>query len=160
LDFNNRDVTLTGIVFGRLTDIPLREAWPLEASAFTPWLAENIETLSQAVGMSLELTGTEVSVDSFSADILARDVRDDTIVLIENQLEVTDHRHLGQIMTYLPGVKAQSVIWIASDFRQAHLAAVQWLNEHTSDGFSFFAVKVRAVRIGDSPVAPVFEVLE
>ncbi len=148
------------VEFGRLENFPLRKIWNHEAHDFTPWLADNIDHLSEAIGMPLELTGTEVAVESFSADILARNPEDDTVVLIENQLEKTDHTHLGQIMTYLSGLNAQTVIWIAPDFRAPHLTAIRWLNEHTSDGFSFFAIKARVVRIGDSPFAPVFEVME
>lgn len=151
---------MTSIQFGRLTDMPLREAWKHEATEFTPWLAENIDHLSEAIGIPLELTGTEVAVESFSADILARNPMDDSVVLIENQLETTDHTHLGQIMTYLAGLEAQTVVWIAPAFREPHLSAIRWLNEHTADGFSFFAVKARVVRIGDSPYAPIFDVAE
>ncbi|MFG6664312.1 hypothetical protein ACGYKB_13690 [Sulfitobacter sp. 916] len=149
---------MTDIQFGRLVDLPLREAWQHEALKFTPWLAENIDHLSEAIGISLELTGTEVAVESFSADILARD-EDDNVVLIENQLEQTDHTHLGQIMTYLAGLDAQTVVWVAPAFREPHLSAIRWLNEHTADGFSFFAVKARVVRIENSPFAPIFEVV-
>jgi hypothetical protein len=151
---------MTDVQFGRLQELPLREAWKHEALEFTPWLAENIDHLSEAIGMPLELTGTEVAVESFSADILARNPMDDTAVLIENQLETTDHTHLGQIMTYLAGLEANAVVWIAPTFREPHLSAIRWLNEHTADGFSFFAVKARVVRIGDSPYAPIFEVVE
>jgi len=150
---------MTDIRFGRLQDLPLREAWKHEAHDFTPWLAENIDHLSDAIGIPLELTGTEVAVDSFSADILARNPMDDSVILIENQLEQTDHTHLGQIMTYLAGLDAKTVVWIAPSFREPHLSAIHWLNEHTADGFSFFAVKARVVRIGDSPFAPIFEVV-
>lgn len=148
------------IRFDRLIDLPLREAWRNEASDFTPWLAGNIDYLSDAIGIPLELSGTEVAVESFSADILARNTMDDSIVLIENQLETTDHTHLGQIMTYLAGLEAQTVIWIAPKFREPHLSAIRWLNQHTADGFSFFAVKARVVRIGGSPLAPIFDVVE
>lgn len=151
---------MTDIQFGRLEDLPLRDAWKHEAHQFTPWLAENIDHLSEAIGIPLELTGTEVAVETFSADILARNPMDDSVVLIENQLETTDHTHLGQIMTYLAGLEAQTVIWIAPAFREPHLSAIRWLNEHTADGFSFFAVKARVVRIGDSPFAPIFEIVE
>ncbi|SDY25807.1 hypothetical protein [Citreimonas salinaria] len=151
---------MTEVTFGRLVDLPLREAWKHEALEFTPWLAENIDHLSDAIGIPLELTGQEVRVESFAADILARNPSDDSVVLIENQLEQTDHTHLGQIMTYLAGLEAQTVVWIAPEFRQPHLSAIRWLNEHTADGFSFFAVKARVVRIGDSPFAPIFEVVE
>lgn len=142
---------MSDIQFGRLQDLPLREAWKHEALQFTPWLAENLDHLSEAIGIPLEMTGTEVAVDTFSADILARNPMDDTVVLIENQLEQTDHTHLGQIMTYLAGLDAHTVVWIAPAFREPHLSAIRWLNEHTADGFSFFAVKARVVRIGDSP---------
>lgn len=151
---------MSDIRFDRLVDLPLREAWKHEAHEFTPWLAENIEHLSEAIGIPLELTGTEVAVETFSADILARNPMDDTVVLVENQLEQTDHTHLGQIMTYLAGLDAQTVVWIAPDFRQPHLSAIRWLNEHTAVDFSFFAVKARVVRIADSPYAPIFEVVE
>jgi hypothetical protein len=138
------------VVFGRLTDLLPREAWKHEAHAFTPWLAENIDQLSEAVGIPLELTGTDIAVENFAADILARDSENGTIVLIENQLEVTDHTHLGQIMTYLAGLEAQVVIWIAPKFREPHLSAIRWLNEHTADGFSFFAVRLREHHFQDA----------
>ncbi|WP_106744692.1 hypothetical protein [Yoonia maritima] len=151
---------MTDIEFGRLVDLPLRDAWRHEAHEFTPWLAENIDHLSEVIGIPLELTGQEVRVESFAADILARNPADDSVVLIENQLEQTDHTHLGQIMTYLAGLDAQTVIWIAPRFREPHLSAIRWLNQHTADGFSFFAIKARVVKIGDSPFAPIFEVVE
>ena len=93
---------------------------------------------------------------------LANNPVDGSRVLIENQLESTDHTHLGQILTYLAGLEAQTVIWAAREFREPHLSAIRWLNTHTTDEFAFFAVKVRVVRIGDAPslVAPLFEVLE
>ena len=148
--------------FGELQDVDLREAWPNEASDFTPWLAENLERLSAVIRLPLELEATEVSVEGFSADILARIPADGSLVVIENQLEGTDHTHLGQILTYLAGLEAQTVIWIARRFHSAHLSAIRWLNEHTTGPFAFFAVTVRVVRIGDapSPVAPLFEVVE
>ena len=151
---------MTEIEFGVLTDLHLREAWKNEALDFTPWLAQNIDQLGVAIGITLELIETEVAVEAFAADILARNPLDDSAVLIENQLEQTDHTHLGQIMTYLAGLEAKTVIWIAPHFREPHLSAIRWLNEHTSDGFSFFAVRARAVRIDDSKIAPIFEVIE
>lgn len=102
----------------------------------------------------------EVAVEGFSADIVARDVKTDERVLIENQLEASDHRHLGQILTYLAGVDAKTVVWVARSFQGAHRSAIRWLNEHTGEEFAFFAVRLRVVRIGDSPFAPVFEVVE
>ena len=146
--------------FGSLESISLRDAWPNEARDFTPWLAENLELLSETIGLPLELTEVEVSVEEFSADILAHNPVDDTAVLIENQLESSDHSHLGQILTYLAGLQAKTVIWIAREFSEAHLSAIRWLNDHTDAQYAFFAVQVRAVRIGNSPVAPVLEIRE
>lgn len=144
---------------GLLETVDLRQAWAHEAQSFTPWLAGNLSRLSSALGIPLELEGQEVSVGSFSADLLARNPLDGSLVLIENQLEQTDHNHLGQILTYLAGLEAQVIVWIASDFRDPHLSAIHWLNDHTVDPFAFFAVQVKAVRIGDSPIAPLFEVV-
>ena len=144
---------------GTLLDVSLRDAWSHEAHSFTPWLADHLDVLAQKLGIPLELEGQEVPVDTFSADILDRNPIDDTLVLIENQLEGSDHTHLGQIMTYLAGLEARTIVWVAADLREPHLSALKWLNDHTDESFAFFAVKVKAVRIGDSPIAPVFEVL-
>jgi hypothetical protein len=138
----------------------LRDAWAHEAHGFTPWLYENLDQLSEALGIPLEAAGAEVPVESFSADILAHNPLDDSRVLIENQLECSDHTHLGQILTYLAGLQARTVVWIAREFREPHLAAIKWLNEHTSEEFSFFAVQLRVVRIANSPLAPIFDVVE
>ena len=146
--------------FGNLKSVALRKAWPHEVQDFTPWLAENLEMLSKVIGIDLELEDKEVNVEGFSADILARNPTDDSLVLIENQLENSDHTHLGQILTYHAGLKSQTVIWIARDFSPAHLSAIRWLNEHTADPFAFFAVQVKVVRIENSPMAPVFEIRE
>lgn len=151
---------MTEPVFATLADVPLRDAWAHEAHRFTPWLAENLDRLSGVIGIPLELTGTEMRVGTFSADILARNPADDSVVLIENQLEGSDHTHLGQIMTYLAGLEAHVMVWVAPSFRDEHLSAIRWLNEHTVDPFAFFAVRVRVVRIADSPYAPLFEVVE
>lgn len=110
---------------GRLTDIDPRIAWAHEARSFTPWLAQHLDQLGEAIGMPLKHHSSEVAVETFSADILARNTMDDSLVLIENQLEGTDHTHLGQIMTYLAGLEAQTVVWIATDFREPHLSAVK-----------------------------------
>ncbi|MBX3443431.1 MAG: hypothetical protein KF774_13580 [Planctomyces sp.] len=144
---------------GRLVEVDLREAWPHEAHSLTPWLAANLDHLSQLLDLRLELEGTEVAVERFAADLLARNISDGTLVLIENQLEASDHWHLGQILTYLAGLDAKTVIWIAREFREPHLSALRWLNEHTDESCAFFAVRLRAVRIGDSLPAPQFEIL-
>ena len=144
---------------GNLEEVDLRQAWPHEARSFTPWLSENLEILSSVIGIPLELEGQEVAVEQFSADILARNPRDDSRVLIENQLEQSNHEHMGQIMTYLAGLDVNTVIWIAAGFKEPHLSAIRWLNEHTIEPFAFFAIKLKIVRIADSPMAPVFEVV-
>jgi hypothetical protein len=146
--------------FGRLVDVAPRDAWAHEALSFTPWLADNLEQLSEAIGLLLELTGREVGVGRYSADIIARDPINDQIVLIENQLEWSDHTHLGQILTYLAGTNAKVIIWLAPAFREEHLSAIRWLNQHSHEDYSFFAVRLRVVQIGSSPLAPLFEVLE
>ena len=145
--------------FGKLESVELREGWPSEAGDFTPWLAENLERLADAIGVSLELVNQEVRVEEFRADILAHSPENDCLVLIENQLEASDHTHLGQILTYLTGLDARIVVWIARDFREPHLSAVNWLNDHVGEPFAFFAVKVRLVQIEGSPLAPIFDVL-
>ena len=144
----------------KLERVPLREAWKHEASDFTPWLAEddNLQALAEALGISeLELVATEHLVGDFKLDILCTD--GDQQVVIENQLEETDHKHLGQILAYAAGVDARKVIWVAESFRPEHLAALQYLNVNTIDELSFFAVQIELWRIGDSPLAPKFEVV-
>ena len=147
------------IEFGKVEFVHLRDIWAHEADNFTPWLADNLHYVSDAIGIPLELVATEAAVERFSADILARD-RDGGLALIENQLESSDHTHLGQILTYLAGLEARTVVWVARDFEEAHLSAVRWLNENTPVDFSFFAVRVSVARIGDSLPVPIFEVME
>ena len=128
--------------FGELKDVTLRDVWPHEAHNFTPWLADNLERLSEAVGIPLESGNTEVPVGQFSADILARNPRNGSLVLIENQYGSTDHDHLGKILTYLAGLEARTIIWISERFNDPHLSAIRWLNEHTTDQFFFFRHQV------------------
>jgi hypothetical protein len=144
----------------KLERVPLHEAWKHEASDFTPWLAEieNLNTLADALGLSeLALVGTEYWVGDFKLDILCTDGEEK--VIIENQLEETDHKHLGQIITYAAGVGAKKVIWIAKSFRPEYAAALQFLNDNTTEDLSFFGVEVGLCRIEDSPLAPVFDIV-
>jgi len=144
----------------KLIRVPLREAWKHEASEFTPWLSEtdNLNALADALGLSeLELVATEHWVGDFKLDILCTD--GDEQVVIENQLEETDHKHLGQTIAYAAGVGAKKVIWVARSFRPEHIAALQFLNDNTTDDLSFFGVQIELWRIGDSPLAPKFEVV-
>ena len=145
---------------GELTDVDVRQLWGHEAHDFTPWLAESLNHLSRVLDVELNLEGTEVAVGNLKADIVCSVPTDGSKVLIENQLENANLQHLGQVMAYLAGLEARIVVWIARDFAEAHLSALRWLNEHTSEEFGFFAVRIRAVKIGDSLPAPVFEVVE
>ena len=148
--------------FGKLEFVDLREAWGHEAHDFTPWLANNLDLLAETMGMDgLELVGREVYVSGFRADILAQDSRDNSHrVLIENQLEYSDHTHLRQILSYWAGLEAQTVVWIARDFWDEHIDAIRRLNERTVEPFAFLAIIVRVAKIGDSDLAPVFDVVE
>lgn len=144
----------------KLERVPLRKAWKHEASDFTPWLAEpdNLAALAEALSLSeLELVAIEHSVGDFKLDMLCTD--GDEQVIVENQLEKTNHTHLGQVIAYAAGVGAKKVIWIAESFRAEHSAALEFLNDSTTDDLSFFAVEVELWRIGDSPLAPKFEVV-
>ncbi len=144
---------------GRLKKFKPREAWSHEALDFTPWLLENAHVLGEALGMELELFEAEHSVGGFSLDLIGEDLNSKEIVIIENQLEASDHSHLGQILTYAGGTNAVNVVWIAETFRSEHRAALDWLNERTDEGTRFFAVELSAVQIGDSPLAPLFTVV-
>ena len=148
-------------MLGRLERVALRDVWRYEDADFTPWLAksENLEILSQTLGINLELEAQEQNVGPFRADILCRDRDDDTWVLIENQLEPTDHRHLGQLLTYASGLHAVSIIWIAARFTEEHRSALDWLNEITDISFRFFGLEVELWRIGDSLAAPKFNIV-
>lgn len=149
------------IELGRLKRVEARDVWANEAAHFTPWLAEanNLELLGEAIGIELEHEATEQSVGPFSADILCKDMATGDYVLIENQLERTDHRHLGQLITYASGLKAVTIVWIANPFTAEHRAALDWLNEITDRRFNFFGLEVELWRIGDSAVAPKFNVI-
>ena len=115
----------------RLEPVDLRAVWPNEASDFTPWLAENLEELSKALGIDLELIQREAPVGSFSLDIHARDVNQNRTVVIENQLEPTNHDHLGKVLTYAAGHNADVMVWIVKEFRDEHRQALDWLNQRT-----------------------------
>jgi hypothetical protein len=146
---------------GRLERVELRNAWANEATHFTPWLAqaENRALLGQTIGIDLELEATERNVGPFSADILCKDTATDSWVLIENQLERTDHKHLGQLITYAAGLQAVTIVWIATPFTDEHRATLDWLNQITDDRFNFFGLEVELLRIGNSLMAPQFNIV-
>ena len=145
----------------RLKEVELRDIWPDEAQNFTPWLAEeeNLTLLGETLGMELELENQEINVGDFRADILCRDTADGSRVLIENQLERTNHSHLGQILTYAAGLDVHTVIWIAKEFREEHRAALDRLNEITDEHYQYFGIEVKVWQIGDSARAPQFEIV-
>ena len=147
---------------GTITKVDLRDIWKSEPRNFSKWLAsdEGLMLLSDAVDMTLELKETESSVGSFSVDIYAVDTASGSKVIIENQLEDTDHGHLGKIITYAAGKDAQAVIWVVKHARDEHRQAIEWLNGHTDDEVAFFLVEIEVWRIGDSLPAPVFNVVE
>ena len=137
----------------------LRATWPNEAQHFTPWLADNIAELGEALGMDLELQQTEAPVGGYSLDILATDLNSRRPVIIENQLEATNHGHLGQLLTYAAGFDAGVVVWVTREFRDEHRQALDWLNQRTGEDTQFFGVAVELWRIGDSLPAPHFNLV-
>jgi hypothetical protein len=146
---------------GRLQRVDVRLAWANEATAFTPWLAqpENLLLLGDAIGMDLELEAQERYVGPFRADLLCRDAARGRFVLIENQLERTDHAHLGQLITYAAGLDAVAIVWIAQRITEEHRAALDWLNSITSEGVTFFGLELELWQIGDSSLAPKFNLV-
>jgi len=146
---------------GRLARVELRDIWLSEAVDFTPWLAreENLALLGEALAIELELEAQEKAVGPFRADILCKDIGTGSWVLIENQLERTDHSHLGQLLTYASGLEAVTIVWIAAKFTEEHRSTLDWLNKITDDSFRFFGLEVELWRIGDSPAAPKFNIV-
>lgn len=140
---------------GRLETLPLRSVWPNEANDFTPWLAKHLDLLGEALNLNLREVGQEAAVGPFSVDILA-EARNVGRVVIENQLTLTNHQHLGQLLTYAAGQRASVLIWVAERFQDEHRAALELLEEWSPDGTLIFGVEVRVVRIGDSSLAAEF----
>jgi hypothetical protein len=144
---------------GKFKTIALRKKWPNEASDFTPWLANNIDSLSEEIGIELEIENTEVAVGPYSADILAKDAGTGTYVVIENQLEKTNHDHLGKSITYASVLDASIIIWVASEFTEEHKKALDWLNDHTDENLSFYGIQVELWQIDESKPAVKFNVI-
>ncbi len=142
----------------RLTTVRPRDVWLNEAHDFTPWLLDNADVLGELLGMDLELEVAEHPIGGFSLDLLGRD-SNGGVVIVENQLEQSDHSHLGQILTYAGGTNPATIVWISAAFRAEHRAALDWLNEHTDPDTRFFGVQVQVVRIGDSAPAPNFKLV-
>jgi len=146
---------------GRLEQVDLREVWRHEERDFSAWLAqeENIELLASELGIEIEVIEREARVGSFEGDLLAEEANTGRKVIIENQLESTNHDHLGKLITYAAGFDAGIAVWIVREVRDEHKRAVEWLNEHTDERVGLFIVKMEIWRIGDSQPAPKFNVV-
>ena len=144
----------------RLSPVELRDYWENEATDFTPWLAEedNIALLGDTVGINLEVVGIERSAGDFKVDILAQDSDTERYVVIENQLEKTNHTHLGQLLVYASAYDASAVVWIAKEIRDEHRKALDWINENMSD-IAFFGIEMELWKIGESKAAPNFKLV-
>jgi hypothetical protein len=151
------------ISLGQLKEIKdLREVWPHEALDFTPWLAEenNLALLADAIGLDITVDETESKVGDFNVDIYASETGTERKIIIENQLEETNHDHLRKLITYASGKGADIVVWIVKRAREEHRAAIEWLNNHTDENISFFLIEIKLYKIGDSAPAVKFEVIE
>lgn len=147
---------------GKLKEIDIRNVWTHEQYDFSKWLAseENIKELSDTLNLSLTDVETEKFVGNYRCDIICKDEITGKAVLIENQLEPTNHDHLGKIITYASGLDAAVVVWIVSSAREEHASAIEWLNKHTDEEVSFFLIEVHAYKIGESVPAPMFKIIE
>jgi hypothetical protein len=148
-------------LLSKLNKVELRDVWGHEAIDFTNWLAkqENLDALSEEIGVDVKLIKTEASVGKFSVDILAEEEASGRKIIIENQLEDTNHDHLGKIITYASGYDAEIIIWIVKDVRDEHQKAIEWLNEHTDEDINFFLIKIELWQIEGSNPAPKFDII-
>ena len=149
------------IHLGRLKKVDLREFFKDEAKDFTPWLAEeeNLELLGETLGLDIELEDTEGRIGKFSADIVGLDRSSNRIIIIENQLEKTNHDHLGKIITYGGGKNAGIVIWICKKIQQEHRKGLDYLNDISTEDYSFFGIEMELWKIGQSEPAPKFNIV-
>lgn len=143
---------------GKIQQVDLREVWPHEASSFTPWLEANPHELGELLGLDLEFV-REKPIGKFSLDLFGTDVSTGRRVIVENQLETSNHNHLGQLLTYAGGSDPQVIVWVAKAIRQEHRAALEWLNSVTTNDVQFFGIEVKAVKIGDSLPAPMLDIV-
>lgn len=143
-------------MIGKIERVPLREVWKHEAIDLTRWLQDNIDVLNDAIDLNLSNPEREQSAGTFNVDIVAEDETGNPVI-IENQLEKSDHDHLGKVITYLVAMGAKAAVWIVSDPRPEHIASISWLNESSSA--NFYLIKLEAIKIGGSPPAPLFTVI-
>lgn len=147
---------------GKLQEVDIRKLWNHEQYDFSEWLskAENLELLNEAIGLTLSEVEKEVYVGSYRCDLVGTDETTGDKIIIENQLEMSNHDHLGKIITYASGLDAKVVVWIVKEAREEHRSAIEWLNNNTPEKLSFFLIEIHAYQIGDSLCAPKFEVVE
>ena len=147
---------------GKLIEVDVRELWKHEQYDFSNWLAQpvNMEYLNEILGLTLIEADKEVYVGPYRCDLVARDETTGITVIIENQLEGTNHDHLGKIITYASGLNAKVIVWIVKEAKEEHRAAIEWLNNNTTSDINFFLIEIHAYKIGNSDAAPKFEVVE
>lgn len=143
----------------KLEKINPRKQWANEQYEFSPWLADHLQQLGDAINMNLELVGTEVPVGPFSADIVAKEIETNNIVVIENQLDKTNHDHLGKCLTYTSVLGAKVVVWIATKFTDEHRQAFEWLNENTNSELAFYAIELGLMKVGVDTASVIFDVV-
>ncbi len=148
-------------MLSKLSKVDLRDVWEREPADFTTWLSQqdNLDLLSEEIGVGIKLVQTEAEVGRFNVDILAEEEGSGRKIIIENQLEDTNHDHLGKIITYASGYNAEIIIWIVRDYREEHQKAIDWLNEHTDEKISFFLIKIELWQIENSNPAPKFDII-
>lgn len=149
------------IKLSRITKVNPRDVWKHEALDFTQWLVkeENISVLCEELELNLENIKPEASAGRYNVDIVADDIDSKRKVVIENQLESTDHKHLGQLLTYASAYDASIIIWVVTDYTEEHQQAIDWFNRNISEGISFFLVQIEVYKIGDSDAAPKFNII-
>ncbi|MGN1012604.1 MAG: DUF4268 domain-containing protein [Clostridia bacterium] len=147
---------------GKFVEVDIRDLWKHEQYDFSEWLSkeENIENLNDILGLTLVDISKEAYVGSYRCDIFAKDETTGTKVIIENQLEASNHDHLGKIITYASGLDAKVVVWIVKQAKEEHRSAIEWLNNNTNNELNFFLIELHAYKIDDSNPAPMFEVIE
>lgn len=147
---------------GKLKEVDIRELWKHEQYDFSEWLSkkENIENLNEILGLTLVDISKETYVGAYRCDLFAKDETTGIKVIIENQLEVSNHDHLGKIITYASGLDAKVVVWIVKEAREEHRSAIEWLNNNTNSNVNFFLIEIHAYKIGNSDPAPMFQVVE
>ena len=150
------------MAIGKLEEVDIRELWKHEQYDFSEWLSkkENIENLNDILGLTLVDISKETYVGSYRCDLFAKDETTGIKVIIENQLEMSNHDHLGKIITYASGLDARVIVWIVKEAREEHRSAIEWLNNNTNSNINFFLIEIHAYKIGNSDNAPMFQVIE